>query len=125
MSQDHDARSDQPVTFAHAARDVEQQRHREVGGGVHEYAGGIGGHAATLGHRRNIQVVVAHGGVGDDAQLRPGGIQDLGVDAIGEHAHHGIGTPDRSVEFVDGQGSIVRGNPHVAQTRQGRQGGLG
>ena len=32
-----------------------------------------------------IDVVEADGVVGDDAKLRPGGVQQLGVDAVGQH----------------------------------------
>jgi hypothetical protein len=36
--------------------------------------------------RRHVDVVVAHGDVGHDLQLRTGGIEHLGVDGVGEQA---------------------------------------
>ena len=37
-----------------------------------------------------IDVVETDGVVGDDAELRPGGIQQLGVDAVGQHGHEAV-----------------------------------
>ena len=37
-----------------------------------------------------IDVVEADGVVRDDAELRPGGVEQLGVDAVGQHRHEAV-----------------------------------
>jgi hypothetical protein len=54
-----------------------------VGAGPVEDAGGVGDGDPGRGGGRQVDVVVSHGNVRDDSQLRPGGGDQVGVEAFG------------------------------------------
>ena len=74
---------------------AEDQRQRQVGGGVVEHAGGVGDGDTAAGGGPEVDVVVADGDVGDAAQLRAGGVEELVVDAIVQQGEHGVGAGDQ------------------------------
>ena len=47
-----------------------------------------------------VDVVEADGVVRDDAQLRPGGVEQLGVDAVGQHRHEPVAAGDAREQLV-------------------------
>ena len=77
--------ADQPLPLAQPAAGGEDQGEGEVGGGVVEDAGRVGDDDPAPRAGREVDVVEADGDVADAAQLRPGGVEELVVDAVVEH----------------------------------------
>src|SRR5215218_10773911 len=71
------AGADPPLTLAEPARDREHQRDRQVRGRVGQDAGRVGDRDAMAARGVEVDVVVADGDVGDDAQLLPGGGEEV------------------------------------------------
>ena len=70
-----------------------------VRGGAVEDAGGVGdGHARSFG-RRQIDVVEPDRDVRDDLQLRSGGGQEIGIDALGQGDDGRASTRDARFEL--------------------------
>ena len=67
---------------------------------------------------RHVDVVVAHGHVRDDAQLRPGGVEERLVDAVVQQRHDGVGAGDRRVQLVDRQRGLLRARVELARLAQ-------
>jgi hypothetical protein len=77
------------LALGHAPRRGHEQRKAEVGRGLGQHVGRVGAQHAGGGHGIHVEIVVAHGHVGDDPELRAGR-QHLGVDALaagGEGTH--------------------------------------
>ena len=64
------------------------------------------GHAAA-GAGGHVDVVVAHGEVGDDPQLRPGRLEELVVDAVGEQGQEAVDAADPVQEDVARRRQLV------------------
>lgn len=111
----------QPVAFGHPARDVEQQGHGQVGRGVDEHAGGVGGDGAVARDGDDVEVVVADRGIGDHLQSRAGRREHVLVDAVVEHGDDRGGVPDSLAQFLRAQRPVVRRHPHLAHGGQGCQ----
>ena len=67
----HVAAADQPLAFANAPRDAEDQRPGQIGGRVGQHVRRVGHDDAALARGRDVDVVVADGGVRDDLQIAP------------------------------------------------------
>ncbi len=89
----------------------QQEEEREVGGGLVEDAGGVADRDPELGRGRDVDVVVAHRDVGDDAQPRSTGPEHRGVDAVGQDAHHRVDI-GHGVDQLVGSERFVTGSLH-------------
>jgi hypothetical protein len=69
------------LAFRHAPGRGHEQRKAEVGRGFGQHIGRVGALHASRRHGFHIEIVVAHGHVGHDAQPRAGG-QKAAVDAL-------------------------------------------
>ena len=78
------------VALGHAAREREHERDRHLRRRVGEHVGRVRDDNPAALAFLEIDVVETDGVVGDDAELRPGGIQQLGVDAVGQHGHEAV-----------------------------------
>jgi len=79
-----------PVTLGDPPPTRQQQRPGQVGGRLGEHVGSIGDSdapAAALGH---VHVVVADRVVGHHPQLRPGRVEQLPIDPLGEQHHQPV-----------------------------------
>ena len=74
------------LAFAEPPRDREDQAPGEIGARVGQHVGRVGHDNAARAAGGDVDVVVADGDVGDDLQLRPGGIEHRGIDRFGEQA---------------------------------------
>ena len=91
--------ADQPVALGDPPGGVENQRKGVVRGGAVEDAGSVGDrHSRSFG-RGQVDVVEPDRHVGNDLQLRPGGGQEIGVDALGQGDDRGTGARDARFEF--------------------------
>ena len=68
------------LAFAKTPRDREDQAPGEIRTRIGEHVGRVRDRNAARPAGGNVDVVVANGHVGDDLQLRPGGIQHRGID---------------------------------------------
>jgi hypothetical protein len=50
--------------------------------------------------RVDVDVVVAHRDVGDDAQLRSGRVEERAVHAVVQHRHHALGAGHEGMQLV-------------------------
>ncbi len=119
------ATADHALALAEPAHDHQDQRHRDVGRGVGEHAGRIGDEHPAGGAGGDVDVVVAHGDVRDDAQLRPGGVEEGVVDPIAQQRHDRVGARDRRVQLVDRKRSLLHVRVHLAGLAQQLEGRLG
>ncbi len=85
----------------------EQQEEGEIGGGLVEHPRRVADRDPELGSGGEVDVVVAHGHVGDDLQPRRARPQDVGVDAIGEDADHRVHVGDRGPQVGGGPGLVA------------------
>lgn len=118
--------TDQPFAFAEPTCRHEDERQCNVGRGLGQDARGVRGHGTTRPDGRNIKVVVADGHIGDDLQLRSGGIEQFSVDPLGEQRHDGVGPGHPRQQF--GAGNRLRvgpGNHVVASPGEKIDAGLG
>ena len=69
-------RPDEPFALAQAPRRHQDERERQVGCRLCQNAGRVRHHDAAPGARRDVDVVVPHRGIRDDAKPRAGGIQE-------------------------------------------------
>ena len=83
------AAAHQALTFAEPARNPQDQRPRQIGCRSRQHIGCVGDDDTALACRRDVDVVVANGNVGDDLQ-RGSDLEHLAVDRIGQHGHHGL-----------------------------------
>ena len=95
------AAADHALALAEPARDHQDQRHRDVGRGVGEHARRVRDEHAARRAGGHVDVVVAHGDVRDDAQLRAGGVEEGVVDPVVEQRDDGVRARDRRVQLVD------------------------
>ena len=86
------------IGFDDAARDGEQQRPRQVSRGFVENAGRVGARDLAAAERGEVEIVIADGDVGDDAQARRGGQQRF-VDAVGEQRDEALGAGHAALQF--------------------------
>ena len=108
--------ADQPVALADSPGGVENQREGVVRGGAVEHARSVGdGHSRSFG-RGQVDVVESDRHVGDDLQLRPGGGQEIGVDALGQGDDRGTGARDARFEFGTTRWCL-RPDPHRGAQR--------
>ena len=75
------ARAQEMLALGHAPRRGHQQGEAEVGGGLGQHVGRVGAQHTGGGHGVHVEVVVTHGHVGDDPEMRAGR-QHLRVDAL-------------------------------------------
>ena len=101
------AAADHALALAQPASDHEDQRHRDVGRRVREHAWRVRDQHAAGRTGSNVDVVVADGRVGDDAQLRAGGVEEGIVDLVVEERDDGVRACDRHVQLVDRQGRFL------------------
>ena len=105
------AGADQALGLAQPPRRRQDQREREVGGGVGQHAGRVGAHHPAGGARRHVDVVVADRDVRDHPQAGPGGVQEGVVDAVVQKRHHGVGPAHRRVQLVGAPAAGRAGRP--------------
>ena len=60
---------------------------------------------------------MAHGDVRDDAQLRAGGVEELGVDPVDEHRDEGVGAGHRGEQLVARHRRVDVAGGHVVTGR--------
>ena len=111
-------RADQALALAQAAGRHQDERERDVGGRIGEDAGRVREAHAARRAGRDVDVVVADRDVRDDAQLRPGGVEEGVVDAIVEEGDDGVGAVDRRVQLVGRERPVLRVEPEVARRAQ-------
>jgi hypothetical protein len=75
--------------------------------------------------RRHVDVVVAHRDVRDDLQLRPGSVEELPVDPLGEQRQHRIGAGDQAQRLLARDALRVLPGAHLVLRAQLRQAHLG
>ena len=85
----------------------EQQEEGEIGGGLVEHPWRVADRDPELGSGGDVDVVVAHGHVGDDLQPRRARPQDVGVDAIGEDADDRVDVTGRGAQVGGGPGLVA------------------
>ncbi|MEZ5250893.1 MAG: hypothetical protein R2713_17280, partial [Ilumatobacteraceae bacterium] len=119
-------RPDEPLALTEAPRDHQDQRHRQIGGGVGEHAGGVGGGHRSLPARGEVDVVVADGHVAHRPQLRSGGVEQFGVHPLGEQRHERVRADDSPEQLVarhrvvlDPGVDVVTGRPQQLDARFG------
>ncbi len=88
------------VGLGDAPRDRQQQREREVRGRLREHARRIAHRDAATRARGDIDVVVADREVADDLELRPGGVQQLVVDPVGQQCQQPVHTGHAAEQLV-------------------------
>ncbi len=86
------AAAQEAVAFRNTPREREHERDRHLGRRVGEHVGRVRHDDAAALAFVEVDVVEADGVVRDDAKLRPGGVEQLGVDAVGQHRHEAIAT---------------------------------
>lgn len=86
---------DQPLPLAQPPAGGEDQGEGEVGGRVVEDARRVGDDDPAPRAGGEVDVVEADGDVADAAQLRPGGVEELVVDAVVEHRGDHVGPGDQ------------------------------
>ena len=91
------------------------QRHCDVGGRVREHARRVRDEHAAGGAGGHVDVVVAHGHVRDDAQLRAGRVEEGVVDSVVEQRDDGIRAGDCRVQLVDRQRRLLRVRVQLAR----------
>ena len=108
---------DVALDLREATRGCEHQSPCKVGGGVVEHARRIGRHHAARGARRDVDVVVADGDVGDDFEARTA-LEQRRIDAVGETAHDTllVGQPLR--QRVGGERHVLLVGFHFAVLRE-------
>ena len=94
------ARAHEPVALGDAPDEREQERERELGGRRREHVRRVRDDDAALRRRREVDVVVADRVLRHDAQLRAGGVQQLGVDGVGRHRHEPVRTRHVHADLV-------------------------
>ena len=93
------------VGLDHAAGGGHQERPREIGGGIGQHVGGIGDHDPAPGAGRDVDVVVAHRHVGDDAKVGAG-VQQRLVDGLADHADQPLLVSQAGEQLRPGHGGI-------------------
>ena len=96
------------LAFAKPTRHREDERPGEICARVRQHVRRIGHGNAARAARRDIDVVVADRNVGDDLQLRSGGVQDGGVDGVGQQAHDRVLAGNAPQQFVTGNRLVAR-----------------
>ena len=75
----------EPVSFGDAAEQRERERDRQLGDRVGQHVGRVRDEDVALARRLEIDVVDADAVVRDDAELRPGAVEQLAVDRLRQH----------------------------------------
>ena len=99
------AAANEPVPLDDSPREREHERERHLRRRLGQHVGCVGDDDATPRALLETDVVEADGVVRDDAKLRPGGIEQLGVDAIGEHGDEAVAARDPREQFARAGGS--------------------
>jgi hypothetical protein len=94
------APADQPVALRDAAEQRQHQRDRQLGSRLGQHVRGIRHDDAAAPARVEVDVVHADGVVRDDPQLRPGGVEQLLVDAVGQHQHQAVAAGDAAHKLL-------------------------
>ena len=119
------AAADDPLAFTEATGGHQHERHRDVGGGLGEHTRGVRADHATRRARRDVDVVVADGDVGDDLQLRAGGVEEGVVDLRRQQRQYRVGTRDHLVHLLDARYVERVPRDHVAGLVQQFEAGVG
>ena len=109
------AGADVVVALREAARGGHEQRPREVRGGLGQDAGRVADRDAALRARRDVDVVEPDREVADDLELRPGPVEELVVDAVGEQRQDAVAALDRAEEGVARRRQLVLPDLGVAR----------
>ena len=75
--------------------------------GIVQHARGVGQNHAALGGGRQIEVVEADRVVGNNLQLRPGGVQQFAVDRVGHQRQQGVAAFGLGLQLRFGQRAIL------------------
>ena len=107
--------ADHALALAEAAGRHQDQRHRDVGGGLRQHGRRVRepDSAAVL-DRLRVDVVEAHGDVRDHLQLRTGRVEHGVVDLVVQEADDRVRALDGVEHLLAGERTIVRREPHVA-----------
>jgi signal transduction histidine kinase len=109
------ARTDEAIALGNAPRDVEDQCESQLGCRLGENIRGVRDDDAPARGRLEIDVVVADSVVGNHVQLGPGSIQQLVVDAVGEHRDQAPATGDSGKELRSRGGAVGRVHPELEE----------
>ncbi len=102
-----------------------EQREGQVGGRLREHTRGVADLDAAAGTGCHVDVVVAHGEVGDDAKSRPGRVEQVVVHAVREQREQSIHASHLLQEHVPGRRQLtgpdlhLRGGRHDVQATGG------
>ena len=107
-----------------APRGGKQQREREVGGGFGEDARGDADGDAALLRCLEVDVVAADRVVGDHPELRRG-VEDLGVDPVGQQTQQPLGVRDTVEQLRARRRELVRVHDDLVLRREPLEGGAG
>jgi hypothetical protein len=104
------AGADLALALVDATRDAEQQREGDVGGGVGQHARRVADRDPAPRGLLEVDVVGPHGQVGHGLDRR-GGVEELGVDALGDDRQQGVGLRGALEQRVAWRRGVVV--PHV------------
>jgi len=88
------------------------QRPGEIGRRFREDVRGIGDYDAAGGGGVQLDVIEAHGAVGDDAQL-PGALDQVGADLVREERERAVAAAQVARQLVGSEPAVVRINLHA------------
>ena len=95
----------------------DQQTEGDVGGGFGQHVRGVAHRNPELGAGGQINVVHPHRHLADRPQTG-GGLQDLPVDAVGEHCQHSLRLRNPLQQNLPGNGILQRPYPHRPRRAQ-------
>ena len=101
---------DQPFPLRQPARDHQDQRHRQVGGGVGEHARRVGHDHAPARAGGDVDVVESDRDIGDDPQIGRG-IEEGVVDLVRQQRHRRVGGRQLLVANVVGDRLVAGPTP--------------
>ncbi len=108
-----------------AARDGEDERHGHVGGVFGQRIRRVRHRDALAGSCLDIDIVDAIGKAGDQLQLRPGLLDQRGIDSVGHRWHQNVGALHGGDQFRLRAGAVIEIEFGVEKLAHARLDGLG
>ncbi len=117
---------EETIPFGDTTGGSHEERPGQVGGGLGQHIGRVGGENASPGALTDVDVVEPHRVVGDDDQIGAGG-QELGVHLLGEEGDHPrlAGEPGEQLGAGDGLGLSSLPQIDIAAGGDGIHDGVG
>jgi hypothetical protein len=107
-----------PVPLGDPPGRGQQQRPGQVGGGLGDHVGGVGGQHPPGRARLQVEVVVADGEVGHHPQPGAGPLQQLAVDPVGQHGQEPVHARDPLQQLAPGHDPFALPNLQPAAPGQ-------